>query len=996
MSRLMVLFGWVFCALSAAAQPSWQQHVSYEIDVTLDDQNHILSGRWKMEYTNNSPDPLDYIYIHLWPNAYRSGETALAEQLLENGNKKLYYAPKEERGWIDSLNFQMDGKACTLELTEDPDVGMLRLPAPIASGTTVTFTTPFRAKIPGDFSRLGHEGNAYQISQWYPKPAVYDQNGWHPIPYLNQGEFYSEYGNFDVRITLPENYVVGATGVLQSKEERQWLLSKADTTNQLLKKKEITSSIPIASSPNTKTIEYRAENVHDFAWFADKRYLVQHDTALIANQVVDIWSLFTADYAKQWAQSTTYIKNALHFYSQAVGPYQYPQCTAVEGTLSAGAGMEYPMITILGSAASGDAMERVTVHEVGHNWFYSMLGSNERLYPWMDEGINSYYEYRYFKERYPKKTVLPEEANKSERNFLGLANLREEDLYKKVWVHQYLVHENQPISLPAPDYTTINYGVGVYAGTAFLFEHMAAYVGQEQFDRAMHVYFEKWRGHHPYPGDFIQILQHELGKRLDWAFEGQLMEAKPQDFKFEHVEKHGDTLRIETKDATNSGAPYPVQQMVHGNVVREYWVTGDTLLQVKKSRWTDQLAIDHNRVTLDLNRGNNTYRFHGLWKKTRTLALRGLGGIEQDDIQAIYFAPVPGWNNYDRWMVGVAFFNSLFPQRAFHFRAIPLFGFGSKSVVGAATLEQDIFFGKGLFHHWQLALAGQTFHDDIVRGEWLRYYKVNPSLSAYFRKPSARSPSQHSLTLSSTHINRERLRFQSSQEFRKIHETYNFQRLTYLWEKKTTLSPFTQEVTLERQDKYLKLWWDGHWRISNDFLRKDIRIRTFIGGFLDNRLSEPWESIFEFPLSNTTGRLDYGYDNLYLGRTDQTGLTYMQQYTGGAGMKVRADKFPFGTAGEFLASANVTVPLPIPLLAVFGDVALRQGVKSSFWFSEAGVAIILIPEVAEIYLPIVMDRVLRQAFVSDTDNYFQRVTFLLNLNKLNPLKLVRSISLNDF
>lgn len=993
--RLSVSFLLLILWLPLKAQERWHQQVDYTIDVRLDDRNHYLHGQWAMTYTNNSPDTLQKLYMHLWPNAYSSGETALAQQQLEMGNTALYYAENELRGWIDSLDFKQEGKACTLSETVHHDVAILYLTNPIPPHQSATFTTPFRVKIPGDFSRLGHDGNAYQISQWYPKPAVYDQKGWHPMPYLDQGEFYSEFGDFTVRITLPENYVVGATGELQNEDERKWLLTKADSLDHFLKQIEYYEEAFPPSASGSKTLEYRAENVHDFAWFADKRYLVDHDTTSINNQVVDLWAFFTPDYSMQWEKATTYIKRGLQFYSKTVGPYEYPQCTAVEGTLSAGAGMEYPMITIVGSSDFNLALERVIVHEVGHNWFYGMLASNERLYPWMDEGINSYYEYRYFQTQYPNRRILPEEAEERGINAFGLGGMREQDLYRKLWTHQYLVHENQQLNLQATDYTSINYGIGVYGGIAFLLEHVAAYLGQETFDRAMQMYFQEWKGRHPYPEDFLEGFQEQTDKSWDWAFNGQLAEAKRQNFGFGKVEDRNDTWLVETRDVTNSGAPYPVQVIVEDTVYSEYWVQGDTTISVPKVVAAQHLAIDHHRVTLDLNRGNNTYRFTGLFKKSRKPALRWLVGLEQDDIQATYYTPVAGWNNYDRWMVGAAFYNSLFPQRSFHYRLAPMFGFGSNSVVGAATLEQDIFFKKGLFHHWQLGVSGQTFHDDIVRGNWLLYSKVNPRLTLHFRKPSATSTSEHTLKMESNHIDRERLQFQSASEFTMVHQRYNYQRLTYEWERETTLSPFTQTVALERHDKYLKAWWDGRWRISNNFLNGDIRIRTFAGAFLSNRLNEPWENIFQFSLSNTTGRLDYGYENLYLGRTDQTGATYRQQYIGGGGIKVPTDKFPFGTSGSYLASVNATMPLPIPLIALFGDLALMPVDGKAQWFSEAGVALIIAHETMEIYLPIFMDQNLRQAFVNNGQNYFQRITFVLNLNRLNPLKTIRSISLND-
>jgi hypothetical protein len=224
----LLFFIGLFSSVSAQEKPYFQQQVDYTIDVTLNDQKHEVYGTIEMKYKNNAPEALDKIYMHLWANAYQDG-TALAEQFLRNKNTEMYYAKAEELGAMANLDFAVDGKKVTW--TYDPehkDIAVLNLAQPLQTGQTIVISTPFLVKIPASFSRLGHVGESYQMTQWYPKPAVYDRFGWHPIPYLNFGEFYSEYGSFDVKITLPENYVVGATGVLQNESEKDFLMKQVE------------------------------------------------------------------------------------------------------------------------------------------------------------------------------------------------------------------------------------------------------------------------------------------------------------------------------------------------------------------------------------------------------------------------------------------------------------------------------------------------------------------------------------------------------------------------------------------------------------------------------------------------------------------------------------------------------------------------------------------------------------------------------------------------
>src|SRR5829696_9152544 len=221
--KKLALFFLSLCFFTfAKAQNYWQQQVDYKINVSLNDKQHSLNGFLTLEYTNNSPDKLDFIWFHLWPNAYKNENTAFAKQLLANnkdGAKRLQAI--KDKGYIDSLDFRSGNQKLKTEADpENIDIIKVLLPQPLEPGKKVVLTTPFHTKMPTYNSRSGHVGQSYMVCQWYPKPAVYDRKGWHPIPYLDQGEFYSEFGNFTVNITTPSAYIIGATGLLQNEAER--------------------------------------------------------------------------------------------------------------------------------------------------------------------------------------------------------------------------------------------------------------------------------------------------------------------------------------------------------------------------------------------------------------------------------------------------------------------------------------------------------------------------------------------------------------------------------------------------------------------------------------------------------------------------------------------------------------------------------------------------------------------------------------------------------
>ena len=330
----------IFSCLSFAQEKNYfQQVVNYEIDVSLDDEKHTLSAYEKIEYKNNSPDELSFIWFHVWPNAYKNDSTAYAKQA--GPNSRFAKSDSTERGYIDSLDFKVNGKK--VNWSYDPewiDVVKLNLAIPLKPAETIIIETPFFVKLPDEvFSRLGHTGKHYEVTQWYPKPAVYDKKGWHPMPYLNQGEFYSEFGTFDVKITLPENYKVMATGdLVNGEKEYLWLEGLTAITDSLnaLPKKELKKWIKVqkeslkksnTDSSNSKfnTLHFRQENVHDFAWVADKKWLVQKGELSLPSRPdpITLWSFYLPKNAELWRNSIEYLHDSGYWFSKYYGDYPY-------------------------------------------------------------------------------------------------------------------------------------------------------------------------------------------------------------------------------------------------------------------------------------------------------------------------------------------------------------------------------------------------------------------------------------------------------------------------------------------------------------------------------------------------------------------------------------------------------------------------------------------------------------------------------------------------
>ncbi|MFT3910714.1 MAG: M1 family metallopeptidase [Ferruginibacter sp.] len=482
-----VLFFLLFSSSSFCQGNYWQQKVNYKIDVSLNDTAKTLDGYIIMQYYNNSPDTLKFIWFHVWPNAYKNDHTAFSDQLIENGRKDFYFSNDDKRGYINRLDFKVDKTTALIEdHPQHQDIIKLILPKPLAPGATTTIETPFHVKLPYNFSRGGYINKSFQVTQWYPKPAVYDKKGWHEMPYLDQGEFYSEFGEYNVQITVPKDYVVAATGKVKSEDD----------------------------NGATKTFHYLQDNIHDFAWFADKDFSVLHDTLQLGTRSIDVYSYFNKKNNEGWKNSIGLTKAAIKTKSEWVGEYPYDIVSVVErpGKNDAG-GMEYPTITLVSYPGNEKGLDEVINHEVGHNWFYGILASNERQHPWMDEGMNTFYDERYLYEKYQKGSMEVVDIKSSfikkriPDDFLDLG-LRTMVALKK----------DQPIEMPAENFTLINYGTDVYYKTGQWMNTLEMQLGKSLFDSVMHVYYKQWGFKHPYPEDFKLVAESVSGKNLDSVF----------------------------------------------------------------------------------------------------------------------------------------------------------------------------------------------------------------------------------------------------------------------------------------------------------------------------------------------------------------------------------------------------------------------------------------------------------------------------------------------
>jgi aminopeptidase N len=490
----------------------WQQKLSYDIKAELNEKEKTIRGFETIVYKNNAPEPLEFIWFHIWPNAYKNDSTALMRQIRNDAESKK--TTNISYGSIDGLAFKINDQPAQTTAHPNPqyiDVIKLVLNSPLASGDSITISTPFTVTLPKYFSRSGYSESEFMACQWYPKPAVFDQQGWHEFPYLDMGEFYSEYADYSVSLTVPANYVVGATGTLTTKEELNAYKRIGGTNASNLKKSPLPYT-PVFKTA-TKTLQYVAQQVPDFAWFADKNFVIQYDTIkLKSGKIVDAFSYYHDNRKTVWVNSLAFIKDAIHKYSAWIGEYEYPVVQVAEGPKNnSSGGMEYPMITLITAPdAEEESLDAVITHEVGHNWFMSMLGSNERDHTWMDEGLNTYFQFRYEAEKYRGNSIFGKSLPKDLKalppdQFLGV-------IYNAI---DKSIPMNSAMDTPADQFpSSAEYSLVSYVKTALWMYLLESAIGKENVDLAIQNYFAKWKNKHPRPEDMQAAFEEATGKDL--------------------------------------------------------------------------------------------------------------------------------------------------------------------------------------------------------------------------------------------------------------------------------------------------------------------------------------------------------------------------------------------------------------------------------------------------------------------------------------------------
>ncbi|MEO5788190.1 M1 family metallopeptidase [Gelidibacter sp.] len=596
----------------------WQQHVDYTMAIDMDVKTYRYTGTQKLVYTNNSPDVLNRVYYHLYPNAFQPDSEmdarlksipdpdgrmvnnlgTKADPIYESRISKL---SPYEIGYINVTSLLQDGKKVNHET--QGTILIVTLDQPIQPGQKTTFDMVFDAQVPVQIRRSGRnnsEGVALSMSQWYPKLAEYDDEGWHADPYIAR-EFYGVWGDFDVKITIDKNYTIGGTGYLQNPNE----IGHGYETQPVKKQK-----------GKTLTWHFKAPNVHDFTWAADPEYI--HDKLQVENGPMLHFlykKTMPADKLENWKKLQPITEELMQYFSTHVGKYPYDQYSVIQG---GDGGMEYGMCTLIVGEGTISGLISVTAHELAHSWFQFVLASNENKHSWMDEGFTTYIQDRALDAITGTNSDNPFAG--SYRSYISLANSDRE----------------QPQSTHSDRYAYNSaFSIASYSKGSLFLTQLGYIMGEDNLDKTIKQYFKEWAFKHPKPMDFIRIAEKVSGMELDWYLTDWTQTTNKIDYAIKDVNAEGNKtsvtleriglmpmpidLEITYADGTKSAYYIPLRMMRGAKptpptttVIKNWaWAHPTYTFEVEKPKSAIKtITIDPRGYMADVNRENNVVNFN--------------------------------------------------------------------------------------------------------------------------------------------------------------------------------------------------------------------------------------------------------------------------------------------------------------------------------------------------------------------------------------------------
>ena len=549
---LMFRFFFFLLLVSFNSYSYWQQRVEYKIHIDFDHKSHQFLGEQNLKYFNNSNDTINKVYFHLYFNAFQPGSMMdVRSRSLPDPDRRVMdrisKLNKNEIGFHEIKKIEQDGKSLKNHI--QGTVLEVELAYPLMPNKSTNFYLEYFSQVPVQIRRSGRnnkEGIDYSMAQWFPKIAEYDENGWHANPYIAR-EFYAPWGDFDVSISINKDYIVAATGILESKKKEK----------------------------DKNIWNFKAKDVHDFVWAADPDYV--HDVLKVDSEDLELHFYYQKtndEMVSNWKRLQDDTADAFRYINKKFGKYPYTKYSVIQG---GDGGMEYPMATLITGERSYPSLLSVTIHELIHSWYQMLLGTNESYLAWMDEGFTSFAQNITFNNEFNEIYNL-NSINPLERSYNRYYSFIKSGLEEPLSTHSDHFSTNQA------------YGVGSYTKGAIFLMQLGYIIGEDKLFKGLRRYYNEWKFKHPDEYDFLRIMEKEGGIELDWYIDYWIKTTHQIDYSLELNEK--DKNKISVSINRIGKMPMPIEiEVLYEDLPSENYYIPLSIMRGEKDNSDNKLII---------------------------------------------------------------------------------------------------------------------------------------------------------------------------------------------------------------------------------------------------------------------------------------------------------------------------------------------------------------------------------------------------------------------
>ena len=943
MRLLFVFLLLQFSVLSSLAQVD----VSYNVEAAIDVPTFTIQGHVEITLKNTGDNQIISVPIEIWPNAYQSKGTFLAQERLEDQKTDLHFGEANDLGRVDSLNFKAvifrSGQAEIQTNFTKQGLGelyLLPLMKPLMHGDSLKISTPFKIQLPdAKFNGFGADDYSIRLSKWFPRLSGFEDSTFYI--HHNSADRFSCFNksSFEIKVAI-------------SKETQV-----------------VSSSVPNMVVPvkGNKLYSFSVEDERDVTLLLfPKIYTFDVPSNLTHGTSVRVYydgDLPQWNYANGFTNILEFMKNELN-----IEPLDSLKIMVLKNK---GAFESCGSLLVIDKQNNAENSESAIIEEWVKRIFSEDLNINGSRYPWLVEGMAHFYRTLYLRTYYPEKLFVGPIGQTFVGKFFDADEYPFE--YRNIFLYQFMARQglDQPLSDEAVDYPKLNKDAILKGKSALNLDYLRLYAGEKAFKRSMQKFIEDGRNQDEQiaPASLVNSFKYYVFKDLDWFLGDIYSTNKSYNYKLSKTE---DCSYVYTATVVNKGeiiAPYSLTGLKDGKPVLTEWKPGHEgkkTVQMHLEEY-DKVVLNYSHRFPEFNQNNNTLKTSGLLKRAKPLKLQFYTSFENPDKTQIFWTPSLKYNAYDRFLIGASFYNSTFVQKPFEYRLSPEFSTGTVSLVGSGSVKYNWTLHNSMFRQISAGVYGRHYH----YAEDLAFTRISPSLNFYLKKPHPRSDLIRQFKVRAVYMDKELPKDFDGNPFELDFASYQVLNLQYIHENVNVLRPMQLIVNTEVSDLFSKLSVDylQRFRVTKNHT---FAVRAFAGVFLYNQQPNN-DNFYSFGLSGTR---DYMFDYYFVGRSDETGIWSNQMYETDGGFKSQTNLFD----NNSILAINVKIPI-WRYFKIFTDV----GWTSNQFAWDYGASIVIVPDFLEVHFPI-------QSFQTNfiqSGNYAENIRYVLNLDPTRIINRLR-------